>query len=105
MPASAASRNGSKRSDASPVPGARFPASPFCMRRGAQGSADQGRRLSEPQASSRRTPPNPSTAGFPQRQRRDADSRGDFFWCLFLFALHVRIVVASDFNGKVEAAL
>ena len=59
----AASRDGSQRSDAS---GTRTPTSPLWLRRGAEGSADQGQLLFE-----RRvfwwTPPNLSTAGCPQR--------------------------------------
>ena len=75
----AASRDGSQRSDAS---GIRYPLSPLWLRRGAEGSADQGQQLFE-RSEFCWTPPNLSTAGCPKRQRRVADSGGDFFFVSF----------------------
>ncbi len=70
---------------ADPAPGV-----PLCMRRGAQLWADQGPRLSEPQASSSGTPLGASTAGSPARERRGAGSGGAFL--LVTFGVHVTLL-------------
>ena len=58
-------------------PGTRFPLSPLWLRRGAEGSADQGQQLFE-RSEFCWTPPNLSTRGCPKRKRRVADSGGGF---------------------------
>ncbi|SDJ41196.1 hypothetical protein SAMN05444748_113171 [Variovorax sp. OV700] len=62
---------------------ARSVSKPLCMRRGAQGFADQGSQLSE-RSEFCETPRNPSTAGCPQRSG-GSQTVGSPFFCLRFF--------------------
>jgi hypothetical protein len=62
---------------------ARSVSQPLCMRRGAQGFADQGSQLSE-RSEFCETPRNPSTAGCPQRSE-GSQTVGSPFFCLRFF--------------------
>ncbi len=62
---------------------ARSVSKPLCMRRGAQGFADQGSQLSE-RSEFCETPRNPSTAGCPQRSA-GSQTVGSPFLCLLSF--------------------
>ncbi len=89
-----------------------FSPKPVGPGRGAQAKADQGRHLSEPQASLCLTPLLPSTAGCPGAKRRDPEHRvafllGTFLWrrkekCLARRG-ETRLVGTHDSENKVSS--
>jgi len=69
---------------------ARVVSQPLCMRRGAQGFADQGSQLFE-RSEFCETPRNPSTAGCPVAQRRGRRQWGRLFFGYFLLAKQKKV--------------
>ncbi|MET3913928.1 hypothetical protein ABID97_000710 [Variovorax sp. OAS795] len=63
---------------------------PLCMRRGAQGFADQGSQLFE-RSEFCETPRNPSTAGCPVAKRRGRRQWGRLFFAYFLLAKQKKV--------------
>jgi hypothetical protein len=68
--------------------------------RGAQAKADQGSRLSEPQASSSETPLLASTAGCPEAQRRGPGPSGRLFFGDFLLATQKKVTCRRATPGQ-----